>query len=287
MHPVCFKIGALTVHWYGVFMALAFLTALVNWIVIGRREGRDAQFSSDMLFWVMVFGILGGRTAYVLSDLSTYMARPRSVLFLWEGGLIYYGGLAGGILAVLLFARSRRIACLDLLDFAMTALPLSHALGRIGCFLNGCCFGEVCEAGPSVRFPAGSLPWQRQLDLAQIRETALESLAVYPVQLYEAAVNIAIFALLHVVYRRRKRYGMVTAAYQMTYPFCRLLLERLRGTYRVMWGPISSAQGISIGLIVVGAVLLLFILNRPPAAAAAPTSGSGGPGKRDETHGDN
>jgi phosphatidylglycerol:prolipoprotein diacylglycerol transferase len=267
MHPVFFNIGGLTIHWYGLFMALAFLAALIIWTLVGRREGRDAQFSSDLLFLVMILGIVGARTAYVLSNASTYAEHPISVFFLWKGGLIYYGGLIGGILAVLVFARLRHIRGLDLLDFAMTALPVSHALGRIGCFLNGCCFGDICKAGPSVRFPSGSDPWQRQVDLNHISVTTPESLSVYPVQLYEAAVNIVIFAVLLRIYRKRNRYGMVTAVYLLTYPLCRLLFENLRGTHRVMWGPLSSAQGISLGLMAVGAILLVYILKRPPLEA--------------------
>lgn len=267
MHPIFFSIGELTIHWYGVFMALALLSALVNWTLIGRREGCDAQFSSDMLFWVMILGIVGARTAYVLSDWSAYMERPWwSVLALWEGGLIFYGGLIGGILAVLLFARSRHISSLDMLDYAMTALPLAHALGRIGCFMNGCCFGDICKAGPSIRFPFDSIPWNRQLELDLISISGQQSLPVHPVQLYEAVANLFIFALLVVLYRKRKRYGMVTAVYLLTYPLSRLLLETLRGTHRVMWGPLSSAQGISIGLMAVGAIVLVYILNKPVIA---------------------
>jgi len=257
MHPVCFKIGAFTVHWYGVFMALAFVAGLLNWIVIARREGRDAQFCSDLLFWVMIAGILGGRVAYVLSDIRYYLATPSRIIYLWEGGLIYYGGFFGAILAVVLFARRHNIPFLSLLDFSMTALPLAHALGRIGCFMNGCCFGDLCGAGPSLQFPMDSLPWWRQVSLGLIPETASHTLPVYPVQFYEAGLNVLLYVLLLVVYQRRRWDGVVTGVYLLAYPCGRFALELLRGTDRVLWLGVPVAQFLSIILFLTGGLLLL------------------------------
>lgn len=264
MHPIFFELGPLKIHWYGVCMAVAFLLGLANWIWLGRRVGRDAQFCSDLLFWVMVAGIVGGRVAYIVSSPAYYLENPIRVLFLWEGGLIYYGGFAGAILAVFLFARSRRIPFFSLLDFAITSLPLSHAVGRVGCFLNGCCFGDVHMGWPGVRFPALSLPWYRQRDLNLINPDALHSLPVHPVQLYETLLNLLLFPLLHLVFRKRRHHGQVLGAYLIAYPLGRFSLEYLRGTERLLVHGIPMAQVLSLALMLTGIVVLI-LARRSPA----------------------
>lgn len=266
MHPIFLQLGPLTIHWYGVFMALAFLTGFASWVAVGRREGRNAQFVSDLIFWVMVAGILGGRVAYVVADLPYFLANPTHILAIWEGGLIYYGGFIGAILAVFIFGRRRHIPLRVLLDFSITSLPLAHAIGRIGCFLNGCCFGDLCSRWPAIAFPAASAPWSRHLDLGLITRDAALSLPVHPVQLYEAIWNLAIYPILLLLFRYRRRDGLVTGAYFILYPLGRFLLEFLRGTERLHAGPISAAQAISLGLMAIG---LLFLLTSRPRAASA------------------
>ncbi len=257
MHPIAFELGALKIHWYGICMAAAFLLGLGTWVVLGRRDGRDAAFCSDLLFWVMVAGLLGGRLAYVLSNPLYYLQYPQRVFYLWEGGLIYYGGFVGAITAVWLYARQRGLAFFELLDFAITALPLSHAVGRLGCFLNGCCFGRPFAGAGAIAYPPGSLPWHRHLELGLIAPGATHSLGVHPVQLYEALFNLLLFPVLIVVYRRRKRPGQVLGAYLLLYPLGRFTLEYLRGTERHYAGALSAAQLLSLGLFTAGLLVLL------------------------------
>jgi phosphatidylglycerol---prolipoprotein diacylglyceryl transferase len=252
MHAICFKLGALTIHWYGVFMALGFLAGLANWVWLGRGRGRNAAFASDLLFWIMVFGLLGARVAYVLTNLSSYAARPYAVFFVHEGGLVYYGGFIGVALALPVFARRRGVSVLALYDFVVTSLPLAHALGRIGCFLNGCCFGRPWGGCAAVRFPHGTLPWWAHVDAGLIPRTALCSAAVHPVQLYEAACNLLLYGLLVALYRRRPRDGMLTALYLVLYPAARFGLEALRGDARPTWASLSLGQWISLALMLTG-----------------------------------
>ncbi len=257
MNPIFLHLGPVTIHWYGVFMALAFLTGFANWIVLGRRAGRDAQFCSDLLFWVMIAGLVGGRIAYIASEFRDYAADPRQIFAIWKGGLIFYGGFIGAILAVYIFARRHHIAFLALLDFAMTSLPLAHALGRIGCFMTGCCFGAPRQNWPGIAFPAFSPPWDRHIELGLITRQASCSLPVHPVQLYETLWNLALYPILLLVFRRRKADGVTTGTYLLLYPLGRFLLEGLRGTERIYVGPISTAQLVSLAMMALGAMLLL------------------------------
>jgi phosphatidylglycerol---prolipoprotein diacylglyceryl transferase len=149
MHPDFFRVGPLTIHAYGVMMALGFLAGLVNWHFIGRREGRDIKFCSDLLFAMMVAGVVGGRLAYVISDFAYFRAQPLKIFRIDEGGLIYYGGFLGALLAVFVFARMYRESFLKLGDFVITSLPLAHA------FWPGRLLPERMLLRPGVERPAG------------------------------------------------------------------------------------------------------------------------------------
>ncbi|MEI6169050.1 MAG: prolipoprotein diacylglyceryl transferase [bacterium] len=236
MNPVCFHIGSHPVYWYGVMMALAFMAGLLHWQWLGHRTRRDTSLASDLAFWLMVGGILGARTAYVISNFTYFRAAPQEIIRVDQGGLIFYGGLIGGILAFFILTTWRHLKASDLADFTVTALPLGHALGRVGCFLNGCCGG--CEAAPSSFLAAG--------------------LSHYPVQLYEACFNLGVYGLLtwYFINRRGTRTGSVVALYLMTYPVGRFLLEFIRGDDRMrVYGGLDVAQLISLALIGIGIAL--------------------------------
>jgi len=263
---VCLKLGPLTVHWYGVLMALGFLAGLANWWQLGKREKRDFAFCSDLLFWIMVAGISGARLAYVVANFGEFRSHPLSVFYLHQGGLIYYGGFLGAGLALLIIAWVRHEKPGALFDFVITSVPLAHAFGRVGCFINGCCHGRPCSSCLGVTYPAQSLPWWSQVDSGIIAPSSPHSLPAYPVQLYEAGFNLLLYFVLFWAYRRRRRDGTVLALYLTTYPVARFFLEMLRGDSRVRWGELSVAQWLSIALFLYGSLLWLRALRKMPAA---------------------
>jgi len=256
MHSVCFKIGWLPIHWYGVMLATGFLAGLINWTLLGRKEKKDFNFCSDLLFWIMVSGILGGRLAYVLSNIEYYRNNPISAIFVWEGGLIYYGGFIGAAIAVFVFAKLRKQHLLTLYDFVIVSVPLAHVFGRIGCFLNGCCHGRIYDGFLTIKYPAKSPAWWTQIYDEKITRFSSSSLPVIPVQLYEAALNLALYLILVFAYRHKKHEGSTTAIYFLLYPFARFWLEFLRGDERMTWMGLSVAQLVSIILILIGIILL-------------------------------
>jgi phosphatidylglycerol:prolipoprotein diacylglycerol transferase len=262
MHPVMFRIGSFAVHWYGVAMALGFAAGLANWLALGRGRGRDYNFCMDLLFWIMASGLAGARLAFVLSDPRPFLAKPLSVFYIHQGGLIYYGGFAAAVAAVLAFAGSRRQKRLALLDFTVTSVPLAHAFGRVGCFVNGCCFGATYSGALSVSYPRDTAPWWFHLCRGMIGREDRHSLPVHPVQLYEAAFNLALYAALLAFYSRRPRDGRVSALYLLLYPAGRYLLEFLRGDERMRWAGLTAAQGVCVALFACGAALWL-LAGRP------------------------
>lgn len=231
MHPICLHIGRLPIYWYGVMTALAFLICLAHLIWLGKQEGRSAEFVSDLTIWIMLGGIGGARLAYVLAEWPRFAVQPQLILRLDQGGLIYYGGFIGAALLVAIMARRKREPLWPLADFVVTALPLGHAMGRIGCFLNGCCYGL-----PAV------WPWS----------VRMHGLLRHPVQLYEASGNLVLYALLLYLYRHRTRPGRIFALYLILYPLLRFSLEFLRGDERLSWRGLTLAQLISLGLMLCG-----------------------------------
>jgi phosphatidylglycerol:prolipoprotein diacylglycerol transferase len=268
MCPELLKIGPFTLHAFGAMMALGFLAAFAAMRKLARGTGRDGDYLSRLLVWLMIGGIAGARLAYVAEHWrSEFAARPGAVFRIDQGGLMFYGGVFGALAAILLFARRRRENPLQITDLAAAALPLGHAFGRVGCFLNGCCYGRPWEHPLAVAFPAGALAWRDQHLRGLIPADAPRSLPLVPVQLLEAGLNLLIFVVLARLYPRRSRDGAVTAAYLLLYPPARFVTEMLRGDPRRTFGAISIGQTLSLALLFCGVLLSILIRRRPATAA--------------------
>lgn len=229
MDPVCFHIGSRPIYWFGVMTALGFAAALGHWSRLARIRGKAPEYASDIVLWIMVGGVLGARLAYVLANWPEYAGDLLGIVRIDRGGLIYYGGLIGGSLAVILLARRRREPLFGLADFVVSGVPLGHALGRVGCFLNGCCHGT--HTGHWI----GSL-----------------TRGVHPAQLYEALGNLAIYYILAKHYPRRRFDGHTLCLYMMMYAGLRFANEFIRGDERQRMAGVSLAQWVSLALFLCG-----------------------------------
>jgi phosphatidylglycerol:prolipoprotein diacylglycerol transferase len=241
MDPVCFYIGSKAIYWYGVMLALGFLAAVVHLTVLGMREGRPAGFGSDAALWMMLAGILGARTAYVIVNFDLFSQDYWAMIRIDQGGLVFYGGFVFAVLAGVIFSRLKKISFWAFADYIVSALPIGHAFGRLGCLLNGCCYGK-----------ASDLPWA--LDQQEASR--------HPVQLYEALFNILVYFFLLYFYPRRRREGEVLAVYCMIYAAGRFSLEFLRGDERPAWHGFYVAQIMSAALFVFGAAVWVWILKK-------------------------
>lgn len=243
MDAICFHIGSRPVYWYGVMVAIAFLACIAHWTVLGKKEGRPSSFGSDLGIWLMLAGIAGARAGYVLANLPNFLARPWDIVRVDQGGLIFYGGFICACAAAIIFARVKHERLWPFSDFVVTALPLGHAIGRIGCFLNGCCYGTPSD-----------LPWS----------VHVQGLPRHPTQLYGSLLNFAIYLVLLRAYARRTREGRVFALYLMLYPAGRFMLESLRGDERTCFFGVSIAQYVSLVLFAVGLVLWFILPVQAP-----------------------
>lgn len=252
-------------------MALAFLAALICLHRLCRGTRRDADYLSSLVVWVMLGGVMGARLAYVCEHWTEEFAgRWGAILRIDQGGLMFYGGLIGALVALALFARRHREPLAELLDLVAVALPLGHGIGRIGCWLNGCCHGRLWRGWGGIRFPSYSLAWREQVGAGLLPATAARSLPVVPTQLIEAAANALLFVLLFRLYRRRPGRGMVSATYLVGYGLIRFLIECGRGDARLSVVGLSIGQVLSLAAVAAGAALFgvaaHLARSRPPPA---------------------
>lgn len=257
MYSILFQLGPFTLRAYGLMMALGFACAWYAAARLARGTHRNADYLSNLVVWMMLAGVLGARLAYVAEHWTQeFSDHPAAIIRIDQGGLMFYGGVIAAALGLLLFVRLRRERFLEVSDLLLAVLPLGHAFGRLGCFLNGCCHGRPSGSFLAVSFPARSPAWYVQCETGLIPPSAARSLPVLPTQLLEAAANLLLFlALFHLYRRASHRRGLVTAAYLMAYAVIRFLIEPLRGDQRMNVGVWSIGQAISLALFAAGAVL--------------------------------
>ena len=255
MFPDLINLGFLHLHTYGACMAIGFVLCFK---LIERLSGR--KDISNLLMALMFSGVIGSRIAYVIEHWSSeFAAKPWNVVKVWNGGLMFYGGLVLAMAVFFVWCRIRRDHPLKLANLLATALPLGHACGRIGCFFFGCCYGRRSDSVFAVAFPRQSPAWVEQFQHGEIAYSATKALPVLPTQLFEAAALFGLFAWLWLRYRRGGRAGEGNAArYLMAYAVIRFALEFLRGDPRASVWWLSISQSISLGIFLVGAAIAVF-----------------------------
>ena len=222
MYPEICRIGPLTLHSYGVLIALGLLLSLFLMDRIAKKSRvLNPQKVFDLVFVTVFSGFAGARVFYILQEWSWYQKHPLEILQIWKGGLVYYGGMVASFAGFFLYVRSKKLPFLRLSDFILPYIALTHAFGRVGCFLNGCCFGK----------------------------------ANHPVQLYEALFNLTLFGFLAWLFPRRRFDGEITSLYLIFYPAGRFWLEGFRGDQAHWFFSLTLHQILSFMFMVVGIFL--------------------------------
>ncbi len=214
---------------YGLMMALGYLTAL---LVIYRRS-RPTTISSDdmldLLFWILISSIAGSRAFYVIMNLDAFADRPWTALKFWDGGFVFYGGVIAALGAGALVVRMKKVSFAMAADMVAPGLSIGHALGRIGCFGVGCCWGKVSTGFPSARFPIESVAFNEFQESGFLAADAATTPPLHPVQLYEALGECLIFLGLVFLERKKPFHGAVILCYLVFYGVLRFLTEAFRG----------------------------------------------------------
>ncbi len=254
MHPVLFEIplfGGLTVYTYGVLVASGFLAGILWVSYETRRLGLNTATALDLIFYIIISSIIGSRIMFlVLNDPGRLITEPWSIFMVWEGGLVFFGGLIAALAVSFFYFWKKKLPVREFLDVFAPALAIGHAFGRIGCLMAGCCYGR----------PSGDI-WFSVVFPGDPNALAPAQLHLYPTQPLEGLGELLIFLGL-VIFRKYKRFdGQVFAFYLIFYAILRFLNEYLRGDpergYFVQ-DIISTAQGISIVLFGIGLTMLLY-----------------------------
>ena len=251
MHPIFLQIGDFTIRSYGFMAMVGFLVAWLLLQLNRKHAGLNADQTSNLLLIGMVAGILGARIFYVVQFWDEQFAGEPwwMPLRIDKGGLVFYGGFILAMVSIIGYCRWCKLDIVRVLDIVAPALSAAHACGRIGCYLNCCCYGSVTESIFGVRYPEGS-------------EAALRypGQKVHPIQLYEAGENILACGLYFYLVRKGRR-GMAMAAYMLVYGICRFFNEFFRGDNQLYW-KFTIAQWICLGLIPVGGALLIYFWRK-------------------------
>jgi len=227
MMPYICKIGPFTVFSYGLMLVVAFVVAGFLAARHGRKEGFNPDEIFNFLFFVFIAGIIGCRILYVLYNLQFYMENPLEIFMLQHGGMAWFGGLILGSAAGFFYLKRKGLPVLKFLDLIIPFVALGQAIGRIGCFLNGCCFGKISEFG--VYFPS----------LDEVR---------LPTQIYSSLLLLTIFIILRLFQDKPHKPGMILAGYFLLYSLKRFVIEFFRGDSPYLFLNLTLFQLLSIGL---------------------------------------
>ncbi len=257
------NLGPLTLHSYGVLLAIAFLAGLYVAARLAKRDGLDASKVTDLGVYVLIAGLLGAKLLLVVVEWKHYELNPGEIWSLFQSGGVFYGGLLGALPVAWFFARRSGLPGWRTADALAPGVILGQAVGRLGCFAAGCCHGAPAEVPWAVRFT--------DVYAARSVGTPLDT-PLHPTQLYESAVAFAIFGALLWLFPRRRFYGQIVASYALLYAVARFCLEFFRGDPSrgfVFGGMLSTSQFIALLMVLaIGAAWPYLVKNHAVTATA-------------------
>lgn len=238
--PIAFELGPLSVRWYGILIAAAFMIGIFGSGRMVQKAGLDEDAYYSTVLWVVLLSLIGARLYYVIFEWAYYQQHPSEILAVWKGGLAIHGGILAGAFTLLMCCRRYHFDFWQLADYIAPFLILGQAIGRWGNYFNQEAYGY--EVDPE------KLPWAMYIDGAWR----------HPTFLYESLWNVLGFAFLMALSRRtHTRRGDVALVYLMYYSLGRFIIEGFR-TDSLMFGPLRTAQVVSVILFVAAFLYMLW-----------------------------
>lgn len=253
INPVAFKLGNLSVKWYGIIMAVAIILAVSMAIFEGRKRQIESDDFMDLLLWAVPLGYVGARIYYVIFEWNYYSQHLDEIIAIWNGGIAIYGGLLAGLAVLLVFCYKRMLPPFLMLDIITPGVMAAQILGRWGNFIN-----QEAHGGPTT------LAFLQSLHLPDFIINQMKIGGVYyqPTFLYESFFNL-IGLLIILLLRHRKhlfKQGEIFMLYLAWYSVVRFFVEGMRTDSLYLWESIRVSQMLSVILLIV--VIVLFIYRR-------------------------
>ena len=248
MSPVMISIGSFEIRWYSVFILIAFFVATYLIEKEAKRFDIDKNFIFNLLFWTLIFGIIGARNYYVIFDWEYYSNNIGEIIKIWNGGLAIHGGIIAGLLTILIYTKKYKQRTVRYLDFIVVGLIIGQAIGRWGNFFNSEAHGI-----------ATSLEHLKKLHIPNFIIKGMKINGVYytPTFLYESIFCLIGFIIICLI--RRNKYtkvGTATALYLIIYGIIRFFIERSR-TDALMFCGFKIASIVSVIMIIIGIIMLI------------------------------
>ncbi len=238
MRPVLFSIFGLPIYSYGFLLAVAFLVAIIGLGKSGKRYAITYENIIDLATWALIGAIIGARLAYVMTEYRYFLNSPWWEIFrVSSGGLAFHGGLIGGFLAGYGYTRYKKISTWKLADLVAPFIALGYSIVRIGCFLNGCCYGKITNVAWALRCEAN--------------DTALR----HPTQLYSMLGSFILFLILRRLRNHKQFDGFLFLLYIGLYSMMRFIVEIFRESPMVApWLSLAQLVCIILGVLAFGLI---------------------------------
>lgn len=254
MYPDLLNIGPFQIYTYGLFVAVGLVVGLIIAVYMGKTEGFHAGRILDMGFIIILWAIIGSRMAYVLQDISYYRHHLLDILKIWQGGLVFSGGLLIAALAMVWYLRHHLLPFWKVGDLFAPAVCIGQAIGWIGCFMAGCCYGTPTD-----------LPWG--VVFTDPHTLAPRNIPLHPTQLYASVSDIIIFVVLLVLRAKKKFEGQVFLWFLILDSTSLLFIERLRGDNRglIPGTGMTLTQFTALIILLAGVTALIIMSNKKPS----------------------
>ena len=250
MSSIAFSIGSFDIAWYSIYILIGVILGGILFLLEAKKYDIDMDFCINMIFWTVIFGIIGARAYYVLFNLDYYMDSPKEIIEIWNGGLAIHGGLLGGLFFMLIYTLKYKVRILKITDMAVVGLIIAQSIGRWGNFFNQEAHGP--KVTREVLESIGIIP------KFVINGMNIGGEYFHPTFYYEflwCLLGFIVLLLIRKFYKYLK-VGQLTGVYLIWYSIGRFFIEGLR-TDSLMLGSIKAAQLVSIVLILNGIILLL------------------------------
>ncbi len=249
MFPDLLSIGPVTIHTYGLFVAMGFVAGLLLTLKIARQRGVDVHLLIGLGVYLILAAVVGSRLMYVAVHLGDFSDKLLDVLKVWQGGLTFQGGILAVMATLLWYVKKHGLSFWEMGDVWAPGAALGQAVGWIGCFLDGCGYGRPTDSPVGIVFtnPHSAAPLK---------------IPLYPTQLFAATGGFCVTAILLMILMKRKFPGQVVLWYLIFHSTVSLFVEKYRGDIRPLFqgGSMGAVQGLAL-MILAGSVVTLFLMK--------------------------